>query len=225
MDRPARRALTEGWPVLLSVIVVGLTFGVVARQSGLGLVEVSAMSIVIFAGASQFAAVELLRSGAGVAAVVAAVFLVNLRHALMGAALRSHFAGRSLLQRLGLAYLLTDEAFALGVGWRRRGGTGVRYYVVFGAGLWLAWNLATLTGALASDRIVEPRRFGVDFAITASFLAIVVLSLRRRGDEIVALVAIAASAALALAGASLVAVIAAGALAPAVVLVRRDEGR
>lgn len=214
MNAPARLALAEGWPILLSVVVVGLTFGVVARQSGLELVEISGMSIVVFAGASQFAAVELLRNGAAVPAVILAAFLINLRHLLMATALRPRFAGRSLLERLGLAYVLTDEAFAMGVGWYRRGRAGVTYYAVFGAALWLCWNLASVAGALASDHITEPRRFGVDFAITASFLSIVALSVRGRADVAVAFIAAGASAALALTGASLVAVIGAGAIAP-----------
>lgn len=85
---------------------------------------------------------------------------------------------------------------------------------MFGTALWLAWNLATVAGALVSDRIAEPRRLGVDFAITASFLSIVALAVRGRTDVAIALIAAGASAALALSGASVVAVIGAGALAP-----------
>lgn len=214
MRRSAGLALADGWPILLSVLVVGLTYGVVARQAGFALLEISATSWIIFAGASQFVAIELLRGGAGAGTVIIAAFLINLRHLLMATALRRHFADRPLLQRLGIGYILTDEAFAMAVGWYRRGGRGVAYYVFFGAALWLVWNVATVVGALASDRIAEPRRLGVDFAITASFLSIVALSVRGRVDALVALIAAGAAAALALAGASLVAVIGAGALAP-----------
>ena len=214
MNASARLALVEGWPILLTAALVGTTFGVTARQSGLELVEISGMSLIIFAGASQFAAVELLRSGAAVPAVILAAFLINLRHLLMATALRPRFAARSLPERLGLAYVLTDEAFAMGVGWYRRGRGTVTSYAVFGTGLWLAWNLATVAGALLSDRIAEPRRLGVDFAITASFLSIVALAVRGRTDVAIALIAAGASATLALSGASIVAVIGAGALAP-----------
>lgn len=214
MNAAARLALVEGWPILLTTAVVGTTFGVTARQSGLELTEISGMSLVIFAGASQFVAVELLRNGAAVPAVILAAFLINLRHLLMATALRPRFAARSFAERLGLAYILTDEAFAMSVGWYRRGRGTVTSYAVFGTALWLAWNLATVAGALVSDRIAEPRRLGVDFAITASFLSIVALAVRGRTDVAIALIAAGASAALALSGASVVAVIGAGALAP-----------
>ena len=214
MNASARLALAEGWPILLSAAVVGMTFGVTARQSGLDLVEISGMSLLIYAGASQFAAVELVRSGAAVPAVILAAFFINLRHLLMATALRPRFAARSLTERLGLAYLLTDEAFTMGVGWYRRGRGTVTSYTVFGTALWLAWNLATVAGALLGNRISEPRRLGVDFAITASFLSIVALAVRGKTDVLVALVAAGASAALALSGASIVAVVGAGALAP-----------
>jgi len=62
---PQRAALVEGWPVLLSVVVVGIPFGIVARQSGLSPAEIVAMSVFVFAGASQFAMVQLFKDGVG----------------------------------------------------------------------------------------------------------------------------------------------------------------
>jgi len=200
--------------LLLSVIVVGVPFGIVARQSGLDPLQVSGTSVLIFAGAAQFAAVDLIAKGAGAPLVVLTVLLINLRHLLMAAALRPLLGRRPLGQRLGLAYLLTDESFAMAIGHLRRGGRDVAYYAAFGALLWACWNAATLAGALAGAGLVEPRRVGLDFAITSAFVAIVALGVRGRSDAIVALLAAAVAAALGLAGASVVAVVTAGALAP-----------
>jgi 4-azaleucine resistance transporter AzlC len=220
---PQRAALVEGWPVLLSVVVVGIPFGIVARQSGLSPAEIVAMSVFVFAGASQFAMVQLFRDGVAWPLVVATVFLINLRHLLMAAALRPHFARVAVARRLAAAYVLTDEAFAMAIGWFRRGRTEVAYYATFGVALYVLWNVATVIGMLLGPSIGEPRRFGVDFAITATFIAIVVLGVRRRSDAIVALGAALLASALAYAGASVVAVVTAGALAPLLVVFARDE--
>jgi 4-azaleucine resistance transporter AzlC len=220
---PQRSALAEGWPVLTTVLVVGIPFGIVARQSGLSPVEIMAMSVFVFAGASQFAMVQLFKDGVAWPVIVATVFLINLRHLLMAAALRPYFARVSVGRRLAAAFVLTDEAFAMAIGWFRRGRTELAYYATFAVALYLLWNAATVIGMLLGPSIGEPRRFGVDFSITATFIAIVVLGVRRRSDAMVALAAALFAAALAYAGASVVAVVTAGALAPLVVLVSRDE--
>jgi 4-azaleucine resistance transporter AzlC len=220
---PSRAAVVEGWPVLLTSVVIGITYGVVARQSGLSVAEASGSSVLIFAGAAQFAAIGLLREGAGVLEVAASVLLINLRHLLMGASLRPHFARASLVERLGLAYILTDEAFAMGIGHFRRGHRDVAYYATFGTLLWLCWNTGTLTGALFGAGVEHPERYGIDFAITATFLAIVALGVRHRSDVIVAVVAAVVAGALRLLGATTLAVVVAGAIAPIVVLFMRAE--
>ena len=220
---PQRSALAEGWPVLTTVLVVGIPFGIVARQSGLSPVEIMAMSVFVFAGASQFAMVQLFKDGVAWPVIVATVLLINLRHLLMAAALRPYFARVSIGRRLAAAFVLTDEAFAMAIGWFRRGRTELAYYATFAVALYLLWNAATVIGMLLGPSIGEPRRFGVDFSITATFIAIVVLGVRRRSDAMVALAAALFAAALAYAGASVVAVVTAGALAPLVVLFTRDE--
>src|SRR5207248_895439 len=105
---PARLALVEGWPVLVTSVVVGTTYGVVARQSGLSLVEASASSLLVFAGAAQFAALELLKGGASAPEVALAILLINARHLLMAAAIRPFVSRAPLATRLGLGYVLTD---------------------------------------------------------------------------------------------------------------------
>ena len=219
---PQRAALAEGWPVLVTVMVVGVPFGIVARQAGLAPAEIMAMSLFVFAGASQFAMVQLFRDGTAWPLIGATVLLINLRHLLMATALRPYFAGVSTWRRLAAAYVLTDEAFAMAIGWFRRGRTELAYYATFAVALYVLWNTATVIGMLLGPVIGDPRRFGVDFAISGTFIAIVVLGVRRRADVAVALVAALLAAALAYLGASVIAVVAAGALAPLVALAFRD---
>ena len=213
--------MAEGWPVLGTVLVVGTTFGVVARQAGLEPVQIAAMSLLVFAGASQFAMVRLFSESAPAAIVIASVLFINLRHALMAASLRSELQRLPLLGRLVAAYVLTDEAFAMATGHFRRGGRSLAYYFVFAFSLYVLWNIATVVGIVLGDAIGDPRRFGIDFAITATFIGIVVLAIRQRSDVLIAIVAALVAGGLALAGASTIAVITAGALAPLIAVVSR----
>jgi 4-azaleucine resistance transporter AzlC len=220
---PGRAAIVEGWPLFLTSLVIGIPYGVIARQAGLSIGEVSATSIIVFAGAAQFAMVDLLRGGADGPVIVLTVLLINARHLLMATAIRPFVATAPVPRRLGLAYILTDEAFAMGIGWFRRGHRDLTYYTVFGAVLWCCWNAGTLVGATFGADIRDPQRFGVDFAITASFVAIVVIGIRHRADAVVAIVAVLVAAGLRLAGASAGAVVIAGALAPLVAFALRED--
>jgi len=202
--------------VLITPFLVGVPFGILARETGLDALQTSGMSVIMFAGASQFVALELFRSGATPVVVIATTLLINLRHLLMAASMRPHFGDRPLPTRLGLAYLLTDEAFAMGSSWYRRGGRGLAYYLTFAASMWVLWNLGTIVGVLAGPAVPDPRVVGLDFAITATFIAIVVLGIRGRRDVVIALVAAVAAGLLRGMGLAVVAVVVAGALAPLV---------
>ena len=211
----------EGWPVLGTTLVVGTTFGVVARQSGLDPLEIVAMSVFVFAGASQFAMVQLLATHAPSPLIVASVLFINLRHLLMATSLRPHLARLPLPRRLLAAFVLTDESFAMATGHVRRGGRSVAYYFTFAVALYVLWNIATIVGVVLGGAIGDPRGLGVDFAITATFIGIVVLAVRRPVDIVIAIVAAAMAGALALVGAPTIAVITAGALAPVIAVMAR----
>jgi predicted branched-subunit amino acid permease len=139
----------------------------------------------------------------------------------MAASLRAQLQGLPLVGRLAAAFVLTDEAFAMATGHFRRGGRSLAYYFVFAISLYVLWNIATLAGIVLGDAIGDPRRYGIDFAITATFTGIVVLAIRHRSDAVIALVAALVAGGLALAGASTIAVITAGALAPLIALFTR----
>jgi 4-azaleucine resistance transporter AzlC len=208
--------------VLGTTLLVGTTFGVVARQSGLEPVEIIAMSLFVFAGASQFAMVQLFSESAPMPIVIASVLFINLRHLLMATSLSPQLERLPLARRLFAAFFLTDESFAMASGHFRRGGRSLAYYFTFAIALFALWNVATVIGIGVGGAIGDPRRFGVDFAITATFTGIVVLAIRHRADVVIAVVAALVAGALALAGASTIAVITAGALAPLIaVFVRR----
>jgi 4-azaleucine resistance transporter AzlC len=172
-------------PLWLGVIPFGLAYAVIARDAGLSLLETQALSIFVFAGASQVSAVGLFARGAGGLEIVLTTFLLNVRHVLYGLSL-----GRTVpmtpRERIAAAYFLTDEAYGVSIA---RGAHTFRF--VFGAelSLFLVWNIATFAGALLGGVIPDPERIGVDFVFPVAFLALLVPLLRRRIDVVVAVLA------------------------------------
>jgi len=179
------------------------------------------MSLLVFAGASQFAMVQLFSQAAPTPVIIASVLFINLRHLLMATSLSAQLRRLPLTRRLFGAFVLTDESFAMATGHFRRGGRSLAYYFTFAIALYVLWNVATVVGIVVGGAIGDPRRFGIDFAITATFIGIVVLAIRHRADVLIAIVAALVAGGLALAGASTVAVITAGAVAPLIAVFLR----
>ena len=108
-----RRLVVDSLGIWASIIVVGTIFGFTARQANLSLLETSALSAILFAGASQFAVVGLLASGVAWPSIALLVWLLNARHLLYSASIAPHTARLTRRLRAVIALLLTDEAFAL----------------------------------------------------------------------------------------------------------------
>lgn len=168
-------------PVLLGLVPFGVTVGVVTVEAGYGVSEVVGHSTLLFAGAAQLAAVDLLGDGASVAVVVLTVLVINLRMLMYGASLAPHLADQPLRRRAFGAYILTDQAFALSVDrYREPMAPDDRFwfYVGTGATLWLPWQLSTVAGALVGGAIPDSVPLG--FAVPITFLALLVPAMTDR---------------------------------------------
>lgn len=193
--RAARRRLAiDSIGIWVLAIVIGTIFGFTAREGGLSLIETAAFSAFLFAGAAQFAAVGLLAVAAPWASIVLLVWLLNARHFLYAASIAPHAAALPRRVRAGLAYLLTDEAFALTSAHVARLGrmdlSGAWYA---GFAIFVPWNLATLAGWLAGAALPDPATIGLDVAFPASMAGLAVGLVRDRA-AFVALVAGSAAA-------------------------------
>lgn len=183
-----------------SVFVYGTVFGGLAVQAGLRPLEVLGMSMLVFAGASQFVAVPMLAGGAPALAIVVTTYVINMRHYLMAATLAPSFRNFPRGWLALVAHVINDESFAVAVARRNPPdpwvfiGSALAVSGAFMAGV----SVGTPLGGLVAD----PGRWGLDFAFPAVFLALVALQLRRRADWLVALAAavVAVAAALALPG-------------------------
>src|SRR5215213_2123359 len=146
-------------PVLLALIPFGVAFGATAIDNGLSTIEALGMSVFVFAGAAQLAAIPLLSAGASVAVVILTVLIINLRLTLYSASMAPHFGRLPAGWKGLLSYLLTDQAYAATITRFDDGETREPdkhwYYLGVGLAIWVAFQVATMTGiflgALASD--------------------------------------------------------------------------
>lgn len=173
----ALRGARDELPILLGVLPFGLVFGALGIETGLSPLEVQGLSLFVFAGSAQFIAVLLIGQGAAPMVVVLTIFMVNLRHVLYSASVSPYLAHLPLRWRMSLAYLLTDEAYA--VGWPRfqRPDPSLAHGYLFGAGLalWSCWQASTALGIVFGARI--PASLSLEFALPLTFLAMLIPTL------------------------------------------------
>lgn len=178
-----RDGFTAMIPLWFGVIPFAVAYAISARGAGLTVVETSAMSLFVFAGAAQFSAVGMIATGAGGAAIIATTFLINLRHMLYSLNLSRRLQMRGPT-RLLAAHLLTDEAFGV---FSARDRATTPFLLGAGSSLFIVWNLSTLAGALLGAVIPDPVSLGLDFIFPVAFIALLVPLLQGRIEWIVAL--------------------------------------
>ncbi len=167
------RGFIDTIPVAFGVMVYGLAYGMLARQVGLNLAEAAFMSGVVFAGASQMMAVGIWQTQLPVLALLSTTFIVNLRHIMLAASIHSALARLPRWLRYPSLFVLTDESWAMTVVHLQRGG-GAAYLFGSGGAVFVFWMTATLLGGLLGNFIADPEEYGLDFAMPAVFIALLV---------------------------------------------------
>lgn len=209
-ERGARQGVREALPVVLGYLPIGFAYGVLGTTAGLPLWAIVAMSLVVYAGSSQFIAVSLISQGASPVTLVATTFLVNARHVLYSSALSPRLERMGRGRLAWLAAEITDETFVLAA---RAVPPGERLSFGFVAGMnataQLAWLVGSMVGGLAGFLVGDPLRFGLDYALVAMFIGLLALQLRGRTETGVAVAAGAVSLALHVLGLGAVGVVAA----------------
>lgn len=184
------KGVISSGPILLGVIPFGITCGIMGLTAGLTSTETVMMSLLVFAGASQFIAITML--GAGItswSAIMLTTLLVNLRHMLMGASLAQYMVQHPKSQQALLSFLLTDEAYAVTVSRIHQAGYSAAHQLGVSLSLYVTWGLSTIAGVLVGSYIPDPLAWGLDFAMPATFL---VLLFPRLTDHISLVVCIVA---------------------------------
>jgi 4-azaleucine resistance transporter AzlC len=182
--------LVDMLPLSMAVLPWGILFGSLAVQRGFSWLEAQMFSAIIFGGAVQIITVELIADNTSVLTVLFSAFIISSRHFLYGLSLRDRLSVKPLRWRLGLGFLLTDELFALS-GDRRAYTNRFRLYYALGAGgsFYLAWNLWTFIGIVAGESLPDLSELGLDFAIAAIFLALIIPEIKTIATLVAVLVA------------------------------------
>ncbi|MGE8497826.1 MAG: AzlC family ABC transporter permease [Pseudomonas sp.] len=181
-------------PMLLGAIPFGIIFGSLAGAAGLTPWQTIGMSLLVFAGSAQFIAISLLGAGVGLAVLLLTTFVVNLRHALYSASLQPYVRHLPKRWRMPLAFWLTDEAYAVVVHrYAEHDASPNKHWYFLGAALamYVNWQLCTLVGVVFGQSVPNLGAWGLDFAMLATFIGIVVPMLRNRPQVAAALVAAA----------------------------------
>jgi 4-azaleucine resistance transporter AzlC len=160
-----------------------MIYGAVAVQSQVPTVIIQAMSAIVFAGSSQFVMAVLMSQAAPGMVIVITAFILNLRHMFYSASVAPYTRHLSTPWKLFLAYLLTDEAYAVAILHYNKNGDPVHersHWYLFGAGitLWISWQLSTAAGIFLGMRV--PSDWPLDFALALTFIAILFPMLKDR---------------------------------------------
>ena len=190
----ARRTI----PIAISAFAIGLVFGVLARQTKLSILESFLMSGLVFAGASQFVALSLwIAVPLPVITIILTTLVVNLRHLLMGASLRPWFSQLPLSKAYTSVFFMVDESWALSMSDFAAGGRDMAFLLGSGMTLFVAWVSSTVIGHALGSTIQDPAQWGLDFAFTAVFLALLIGMWKGKSDllpwAVAAIVAVAAA--------------------------------
>lgn len=183
-------------PLMLGVLPFGLIFGTLAISSGLTPWQGMGMSALVFAGSAQFIALSLLAAGTSIPVLLATTLVINLRHVLYSATVQPGVAHWPRRWRWLLSFMLTDELFAVfSVRLQHEGGSEAMRWYLLGNGLAMygTWLLATLAGIVLGQQIPDLSQWGLEFAMVATFAAIVGTQLHDRAMLAAALAAGAAA--------------------------------
>lgn len=171
-------------PTILGYLSIGFACGVVSKSCGMSILQITAMSAFVYAGSSQFIAASMISSVVSAPNIILTVFLVNLRHLLMSASLSPYFKGDSYLKNFISGILITDETFALA---SSKGGSEhkINYKWMLGVNLaaYINWIFANFLGALFGSLIYNYKTLGLDFALPAMFIGLLISSIKENENK------------------------------------------
>jgi len=170
-------------PLIVGAIPFGILFGTLAGPSGLSVGATLAMSLIVFAGSAQFIALGLLAGGAGLGVIVATTLVVNLRHLLYAAALLERVKQLPQRWRIPMAFWLTDETFAAVSNRLLTAADDANahwFYLGSALAMYGNWQLCTWLGLALGGLFPDMTHWGLDFAMSVTFLGMVAPYLRNR---------------------------------------------
>lgn len=189
------QGMKDTLPIMVGVFPFGLAYGIVAQSMGLTPVETMLMSLLVFAGAAQFVSLPMFAGGAGMVMITVTALLINLRHLLMGMSLAPYMHGLSLRRKALLTFGMADETYAVTISHTQSKGYSAPYQFGSNAAGYITWAVSTAGGIFLGSRVQDPLSWGLDFAMPATFLALLIPRLTNKLQLLVCLIAAGVSSA------------------------------
>jgi predicted branched-subunit amino acid permease len=185
-----RRGYIAAQPLAFGVFVYAVTFGLLARATGLSIAEAMLMSATVYSGSAQTATVSGMAAGAGIGACIATILMLNARYLLYGAALRPWLRQATPMQAYTSLYFLGDSNWVLAMKAHADGEKDAGFIFGSGVAMFIPWVGGTLVGALATNWVADPKVLGLDFLLVGFCMAIGTGLLKSRHDLLPAGVAV-----------------------------------
>ena len=198
-----REGVIDIVPVLVAALPIGLLWGTLAVGKGMTPFEAGLTSLSVFAGAAQYVAIDLWRDPAPWLLLTTTVFIVNVRHVLMGASLGRHMDAIPPVWRAPLMFLMADENWAFSERRALSQPLTMSYYLGLALPMLTTWTTSSTIGAIVGKNLGDPATYGFDFAFSALFIGLLAGFWKgpRTGAVLGASAVVAAAAKLTIAGA------------------------
>ncbi|MFD2924387.1 AzlC family ABC transporter permease [Halobacillus naozhouensis] len=176
-----KRGMIAGLPIMLGYMPIALTYGVLAGQSGMTNVEITLMSVLVFAGAAQFLAVGMVAAGTGVIEIVIATFVLNFRHFVMSLSFMNRLRGIALRAKIPLSLGITDETFTVSMLYRKESkeAHAFWFYAALILTAYVSWVGGSYLGGVLGDVIPPRLSQSMGIALYAMFIGLLVPSVRK----------------------------------------------
>lgn len=176
-----KRGASTGFPIMLGYLPIAITYGVLAKQSGMSLTELTLMSVLVFAGASQFMGANMIAVGAGVLEIIVATFVLNFRHFVMSLSFMNRLRDIGLNWKAPLSLGLTDETFAVSALHPKEAKeeNGALFYTALILTAYFSWILGSFLGGVLGEVIPEKLSQSMGIALYAMFIGLLIPSIKK----------------------------------------------
>lgn len=181
----------DSLPIVLGYIPIGLTLGIMAKNIGFTAFLMGAMSTIVYAGSSQFIAIDMLSNQMSMIAIIVTAFFVNFRHFLMSSAYSPYFKKEKFPFLALLSFGITDESFSIGMNTAQNQPEKFNRWYMLGlhTTAQLTWILSTMLGVLIGDLVPNYEKFGLNFALPAMFIGLIALLIKNKTGLLICFVA------------------------------------
>ena len=173
------QAIVDIFPLAISVIPWGILCGSMAIQTGFSPIQAQFLSLFVFAGAAQLSGMSIIGSSGSIFSLISSTSVISSRYLLYSATFRDDVRHLPFFKRFFIAFLLTDEMFAVTETYKQATGKlSVKYAIISGLTFYIIWNISTFIGIYAGTQIPKIESLGLEFAIAATFIAMVIPSIK-----------------------------------------------